>query len=125
VTVDTARLVVVVDDDEQLLELAVRALKRANVEVRGAKDFPALMELLEEVSPAVILMDVNMPELFGDEVAGILKGGQATSAKILLHSSLDEEELRKLASDAGIDGYIGKSQGTAHMVARVKELLEG
>lgn len=117
------RLVVVVDDDEALLELAVRALRRAEIEARGARDFPALMEMLGEVTPAVILMDVNMPELFGDEVGGILKDGQRTAAKIVLHSSLDEDQLRRMADEAGLDGFIGKSQGTGHMVARVKALL--
>lgn len=115
--------VLVVDDSEDQLELASRALQRAGLSVATAKDFDQLELRLEDARPRLILMDVQMPQLFGDEVAVLLRNVRGIQAKIFLYSSLDSDELARLASNAGLDGWIAKSDGIAHLVAEVRRLL--
>src|SRR6476660_7400701 len=107
--------VLVVDDNEALLDLATRTLQRAQFSVASASSFGQLETILPAASPKLILMDVQMPELFGDDVAGILRG-RGLQAKIYLYSSLDADELAKLVRDAGLDGFISKSAGIQHLV---------
>jgi DNA-binding response OmpR family regulator len=115
--------VLLVDDHEDLLELASRTLQRASWTVVTAKDFDQLEERLAEIRPRLILMDVQMPDLFGDEVANILRNVRGIQAKIVLYSSLDPAELARLAANANLDGWISKSEGIGHLADEVRRLL--
>lgn len=115
--------VLVVDDNEDLLELAVRSLKRAGIAAAGAKSFAELDATLATERLRLILMDVQMPDLFGDDVASILRHERGVTATIVLYSSLDSEVLAGLATSAGVDGWIAKSQGIQHLVDEVRRLL--
>lgn len=115
--------VLVIDDNEDFLDLATRALRRAGLTVAAASDLAQLDRTLETSLPRLILMDVQMPELFGDEVAATLRHERGLKAKVVLHSSIDVDYLERLALDAKLDGWISKSAGLGHMVARVQELL--
>lgn len=115
--------ILVIDDNEDFLDLATRALRRAGLTVASASDLAEIDRALEKSVPRLILMDVQMPELFGDEVGATLRHERGVVAKIVLHSSIDADYLERLALDAKLDGWISKSAGLAHMVARVQELL--
>lgn len=111
-----------VDDNEALLDLATRALERAGIVTAAARSWTELEATLRAVRARLILMDVQMPELFGDDVAGILRD-RGVAAKIYLYSSLDADELATRARDAGLDGYLSKSAGIGHLVGEVRKLL--
>jgi DNA-binding NarL/FixJ family response regulator len=96
---------------------------RAGISVTSAKNFEELDARLAAVRPRLILMDVQMPELFGDDVASILRNVRGVKAKILLYSSLDASELAERAREAQIDGAISKSDGIAHMIQEVRRRL--
>ena len=117
-----AKRILLVDDSALIRASAAHALDAAGfqVTVRAAFD-----ELLEHGIDGfdLILMDVHMPELYGDDVAFTLRGERGVTTPIYLFSSVDETELAKLAADAGIDGYISKHAGLDEMVARVCQLL--
>ena len=122
--VSTAKHILLVDDSALIRATASHALARAGyqVTVRAAFD-----ELLEHGIDGfdLILMDVHMPELYGDDVAFTLRGERGVKTPIYLFSSIEERELAGLAADAGIDGYISKSAGLAELVARVRRILDG
>lgn len=110
-------------EDSPIVRLAsVHALTEAGYEVspRGTFD-----ELIEQGIDGydLILMDVQMPELFGDDVAMVLRGERAIATPIYLLSSLPDAELRERARAAGVDGFISKQAGLAHLVTRVREIL--
>ena len=120
--VTAAKRVLLVDDSPLIRESAAQALGAAGYEVtvRGAFD-----ELLEHGLDGfdLILMDVQMPELYGDDVAFTLRGERGVTTPIYLFSSIDVDELAGLATDAGVDGYISKTAGLEQLVARVHEIL--
>ncbi len=117
-----SKRVLIVDDSPIILAAAKHALLGAGfavetrgsveeVQVRGADGFD------------LILMDVQMPELFGDDVAAVLRHERAVPAKIYLFSTLPDAELAARAADAKLDGFISKDCGPEHLVREVRRIL--
>jgi DNA-binding response OmpR family regulator len=120
--VNGAKRILLIDDSPLIRASAAQVLDAAgyDVTVRAAFD-----ELLEHGIEGfdLILMDVQMPELYGDDVAFTLRGQRGVTTPIYLFSSIDEGELASLAADAGVDGYIPKSAGLDELVARIRQIL--
>lgn len=114
--------VLVIDDSPMLLELTVRALSAAGYQASGAIDLATLEQKLAEGPFALILMDVNMPEMFGDDVVEYLRSVKKVSSKLVLHSDIPEHELQAKTRASGADGYILKSGGLEAMLAEVIKL---
>jgi len=114
--------ILLVDDSALIRASAAQALEAAGYAVTTRAAFDELLEHGLD-GFALILMDVHMPELYGDDVAFTLRGERGVTTPIYLFSSLEERELAKLAADAGIDGYIPKSAGLDALVDRVQLIL--
>lgn len=109
-------------EDSAIVQRAVTdALASAGFATTCAATFDELMSR-GTVGCDLLLMDVNMPELFGDDVAMVLRG-RGITMPIYLYSGLEPAELAELAKSAGVDGYIYKGDGLEHLVARVREIL--
>lgn len=115
--------ILIVDDSPLLLDLAREALERAGFTVLVAQDFGQLGSLQEHGRIDLILMDVQMPELFGDDVAAVLREVRGVKTPIYLLSSLTADELAKRASEAEVEGYICKRDGIDALVERVTRIL--
>jgi DNA-binding response OmpR family regulator len=115
--------VLVIDDSPMLLELMVRALSAAGYQASGAIDLASLEQKLAEGPFALILMDVNMPEMFGDDVVEYLRSVKKVSSRLVLHSDIPEHELQAKTRASGADGYILKSGGLEAMLAEVIKLV--
>jgi DNA-binding response OmpR family regulator len=116
--------ILIVDDSPIILEASRHALQGAGyaVETRiGVED------VVERGAAGfdLILMDIQMPELHGDDVAAVLRHKRAVTTPIYLFSTLPEDELRTRAGEAGVEGYILKSAGLDHLVERVRAILGG
>jgi DNA-binding response OmpR family regulator len=117
--------ILILDDSEIVLNMASLALSDAGYEVFTASSLPEFDKILEEQSPDLILTDIKMPEISGDNVCRVLKAKFDTHMiPIVLFSTLGEEELSQLAERSGADGYVCKSQGMEEIVKRVQELTE-
>ena len=113
--------ILLVDDSPLILATARHALEEAGFEVATRGNFDELMSQPIE-GHDLILMDVQMPELYGDDVAMVLRE-RGLSTPIYLFSSLDPGDLAERSAGARLDGYISKQQDMAHMVQRVREIL--
>jgi DNA-binding response OmpR family regulator len=114
--------VLLIDDSSLILAAARHALMTAGCEVTTALTLEELAAV-----PAnnfdLILMDVEMPELYGDDIAAILRHERNVRVPIYLFSSVQHDQLAALARDAGIDGFISKQDGMDAMVDRVRGIL--
>ena len=120
--VNAAKRILLVDDSLLIQASAAQALGVAGFQVTVRAGFDELLEHgLDGFD--LILMDVQMPELYGDDVAFTLRGQRGVTTPIYLFSSLGDRELARLAAEAGIDGYIPKSAGLDALVARVRQIL--
>ncbi|HEX4449880.1 MAG TPA: response regulator [Kofleriaceae bacterium] len=114
--------ILIVDDNPVVIGAAKRVLSHAgyDVETRGSV---AEVDARGADGFDLILMDVVMPELFGDDVAAILRHERGVRGRIVLYSTLDEPELKQRTLDAKVDGYINKALGLKHLVAEVERIL--
>ena len=115
--------ILVFDDSPLVLAVTRVALERAGFSVHTAADLSAFEEARDAASPDLILVDVQMPEAFGDDVASTLRGARGVRVPILLVSNLDEGELERRALEAEVDGWVSKRSGLPELVRRVKEYL--
>ena len=114
--------ILIVEDSPIIQAAAVHALTSAGYDVAARSTFDELLANGVD-GYDLILMDVQMPELFGDDVAMVLRTERGITTPIYLFSSLDSEELEARAAAARVDGYISKQQGMDHLVERVGEIL--
>lgn len=112
--------ILIMDDSVLFLELTRDALTRAGYEVAIARDLGEL----ENGPPTMdlVLMDVQMPEAFGDDLAMVMRHVRGLQAQIFLLSSLDPDDLERRVADAGLDGFISKHVGIDGVVQRVGEI---
>jgi len=115
--------VLLVDDSALVLDMMRAALDAAGYEVLVANNLTQLEEHRARNRPDLVLMDVQMPEAFGDDVAMMLRAASEVEAPIYLLSTLDEAELKRRAADAEIDGFISKQMGAEAIVSRVREII--
>jgi CheY-like chemotaxis protein len=115
--------IMLMDDSEMFLAVTASALEEAGYEVVCANDLAQLAELRQQRTSDLVLMDVQMPEAFGDDVALTLRHAYGISAPIYLLSSLEEDELAERVKWAGIDGFIPKQLGVEAIVRRVRSIV--
>ena len=115
--------VLVIDDSPMLVELTVRALSAAGYHATGATDLASLDQKLTEGPFALILMDVNMPEMFGDDVVEYLRTQKRVTSKLVLYSDISEEELAAKTRNSGADAYILKGGGIEAVIGGIMRIL--
>jgi CheY-like chemotaxis protein len=116
--------IVLVDDSDFFLTVLSKELQDAGYQVKTAKDLAQLDASSDELVQAdLVLLDVQMPEAFGDDVGSVFKHVRALKAPIYLCSSLPAEELARRAAEASLEGFIPKQLGAKGILARVQEIL--
>jgi DNA-binding response OmpR family regulator len=118
------KAILVFDDSPFALALTRAALESAGFKVAIAGDLSSFERQRVAFDPDLILVDVQMPEAFGDDVASTLRGWHGVQVPILLVSSLEQGELARRAQRAHASGYVCKGAGMPELVRRCRELLE-
>ena len=80
--------VLVIDDSPMTVQLLTEALSAAGLDVDAASDLASLDARLAGASYGLVLVDVNVPEMFGDDVVEFLRRQRGVSARLLLYSDL-------------------------------------
>jgi DNA-binding response OmpR family regulator len=117
------KFILVLDDSPLVLGIVSDALKHAGFDVALAPDLRAFEQHIAKITPDLILIDVNMPEAFGDDVGAVLRGVRKLTAPIWLFSNLDDAALEARSRDAGLDGFISKRAGVDVLIQRVQGIL--
>jgi len=105
-----AKHIVEIDDCRVTLAILTDMLETAGFRVTTAEDSIYSNHLIYNSAPAdMSLLDVMMPHMAGDKKARKLKERKGSSAiPVLLISSKDENELSRMASVSGADGFLHK-----------------
>lgn len=104
--------IAVINDNELARRSVEQALTAAGFEVLAMGE--PQREALEQAD--FVLIDLHLPQVFGDEAVGFLKQVWNVRGPVYLYSRTPEEELRQLAADAGADGYVCKAWGLGRLV---------
>ena len=115
--------ILVIDDSALILEVTRAALEQAGFTVATATTIDSFEEERRRSPPDLIIVDVQMPEIFGDDLAGTLRGAYGEKAPIVMLSSLDEAELARRAREAGARAWVTKKAGVAALVAKISEIF--
>ena len=103
---DSVPVLLVIDDNAELLQLFQRYLSGYTWQVMGAMDGQQARRILEQIRPAVILLDVMMPQEDGWAILQWLKARSATATiPVVVCSVLNEPHL---AQSLGADAYLSK-----------------
>ena len=114
---DSAKLILLVEDDPDHELLTIRALKRSNIgnDVRVARDGEEAIELLfgkegqEPIRPQVILLDLKLPKVDGLEVLRRIRESDTTRMlPVVVLTSSDEERDLVRSYQLGVNSYIRK-----------------
>lgn len=115
---------ILIADDHEVLRRGLRALLAAHVGwevVEEARDGKEAVEMAQSLRPDVIVLDFMMPELNGLQAAKlILKSVPGT--EVLFFTMHNSEQLVHEALNAGVRGYILKSDASAELAAAIEAL---
>ena len=107
------KIILVVDDEPDHLYIAKEMLSAEGYEVLTHRSPFGVQELIKAANPDLVLMDVNMPMLPGDDLAAFLKADERNrNVQIVLYSSADETLLRSAVVRHRLQGYICKGVST-------------
>ncbi len=116
--------ILVVDDQEDNVEVLRARLEARGYETITARDGEQALQIVEASPPDLILLDVMMPKLDGNEVARRIKGNPALPfIPIIMQTALDSTESKVEGLGAGADDYITKPINFAELEARVRSML--
>lgn len=100
-------------------------LESRGYEVAATSTLTEFEKTLETFKPHLILTDIHMPEVKGTDICRTLKNEFKTQdIPIILFSSLEDEELKKLAAAVGADGYLSKANGLDALGEKIDELID-
>ena len=115
----------IVDDDGDTREGFAEYLREWGFEIHTASDAVELQALLATVTPAAILMDVQMPRVDGWTLTREIKGNPRTRhVLVLVISASDREQDLLAAEESGADGFIGKPCDPHVIVSELTRLLK-
>ncbi len=124
--IEGSGLVLVVDDEEAMRLIAREFLETAGYRVMVAPDGPEALEIFSEkyIDIDLVIMDMAMPKMYGDELFGKLKEIDP-HVKVLLASgfSRDRRSVKILAE--GVRGFLQKPFTAMGLTGKVKKILEG
>lgn len=115
-------LILLVDDERSIVQLAQMYLEREGFRVKSASDGEAALSAAAEHRPALIVLDVMLPKLDGFEVCKRLRQRDDPAA-ILMLTARDEDVDKILGLELGADDYLTKPFNPRELVARVKAIL--
>jgi len=116
--------ILVVDDNAVNLKLAGDLLELDGFDVSRAIDAESVRDLIQQVTPDLILMDVALPGMDGLTLTRILKGDDATKMiKIVALTAFAMKGDQEKILAAGCDGYIAKPIDTRKFSDTVKGFL--
>jgi DNA-binding response OmpR family regulator len=116
--------ILVVDDDAKIVRLVRTYLERDGFSVETAGDGPAALEAIESHRPALVVLDLMLPELDGRAVIrAVRRDDEAGRTPILVLSARSSTIDRIAGLEDGADDYLPKPFSPAELVLRVKSIL--
>jgi CheY-like chemotaxis protein len=119
------RHLLVVDDEPMALELAKRILSEADFDVTTAQSGFECLDLFRK-RPShfnLVLLDLSMPFMDGEETFGRLRGINPNVVVILSTGFIAQERLDRMVA-AGMAGFLRKPHRPDEMVAHIQRVLE-
>ncbi|WP_201616291.1 Hpt domain-containing protein [Psychrobacter urativorans] len=117
--------VLVVDDSVTVRKVTSRFLERQGITAVVAKDGIDAIEILQELTPDLILLDIEMPRMDGFEVATQVRFDKRLHhIPIIMITSRTGEKHRERAFEIGVNDYMGKPFQEKELLRKIQDLLD-
>jgi two-component system KDP operon response regulator KdpE len=113
--------ILVVDDEPQIHRFLGPALEAAGYAPLSAGSAAEGLRLAAERSPALVLLDLGLPDMDGQEVLPRLR--KFCAAPVIVLSARDREQEKVAALDSGADDYVEKPFALGELLARLRAAL--
>lgn len=117
--------IAIIEDDAVINQMYRMKFEADGFEVQVANNGKSGVEMVESFGPDIILLDIQMPEMTGDEALKKIRS-QPWGARIpvIILTNLGVEESPKVLKELGVYAYIVKAELTpSQVVKKVKEAL--
>lgn len=121
----TSPLNILLVDDAASVRQALRWLleELPGFQVVGeAADGDTAVQLCHDLTPDVVILDIDLPQTNGFRVARLLKE-TIPSIQVVVLSGYGDTKTRQLAADVGADGFVEKSDGWQALLAQLEKLM--
>jgi two-component system, cell cycle response regulator len=117
-------LVLIVDDHPDNVEVLQARLNALGYRTACAQDGETALEMVAQSPPDLILLDVMMPHMDGNEVARRIKADKSLPfIPIIMQTALDSTQSKVVGLDSGADDYVTKPINYAELQARMGAAL--
>jgi chemosensory pili system protein ChpA (sensor histidine kinase/response regulator) len=121
---DRRTFALVVDDSITVRRVTQRLLERNGMRVLTARDGMDAVTLLQENTPDIILLDIEMPRMDGYEVAAHVRSdARLKDIPIIMITSRVGEKHRARAIELGVDDYLGKPYQESQLLDAIEPLV--
>lgn len=100
--------VLVIEDDEYSRDALAHLLDAEGYDAQSAHDGEAGLVKAKEINPDVIVLDLNLPGIDGQQVIKRIRGDQSLASIPILVVTGDDDKAAQAAVDIGADGYLTK-----------------
>ena len=118
-----AKKILVVDDEPDVLKILLLRLEKTGYEVIGGRDGREALDLARQMIPDLIILDVYLPDMNGDDVARILKEDKKMKHIPIILISATAASVAERAKDCGAEDYLGKPFEPEELLDKVKKVL--
>ncbi len=114
-------LVLVIDDDIRMLRMMKRTLELEDFQVLTANSGDGALRIFEKESPALILLDIMLPDMDGYTVCRRIR--EFSQVPIIMVTARSEDNEKVTGLDTGADDYVTKPFSASELAARVRAVL--
>jgi chemosensory pili system protein ChpA (sensor histidine kinase/response regulator) len=115
-------IVLVVDDSLTVRKITSRLLDREGFKAITAKDGLDALQVLSDVNPDVILLDIEMPRMDGFEFTKTIKSdNRQNNIPIIMITSRTAEKHRNHAKELGVNEYVGKPYQDDELMSLIRK----
>src|SRR5579864_5354465 len=119
--------IAIIEDDQAISQMYRFKFEAEDFKVETAENGKLGLELAESMKPDIILLDLMMPEMNGDEMlAQLRKTDWGKTIKVIILTNMGEQEIPDNVKQLGVNAVILKADMTPRQVAElVKKQLAG
>ena len=119
--------IAIIEDDQAISQMYRFKFEAEGYEVQTAENGRLGLELAQTIKPDIILLDLMMPEMNGDEMLTLMRKTEwGKNIKVIILTNMGEQEIPQIVKELNISAVILKADMTPRQVADLvkKQLAE-